>query len=215
VSELVLVRAQIQRRLGHLENGGLGGKAKGPRLEVERPARWGAPCAGTTRLGGGACSELPSSCAYGDGPRLEVEHPAHDADGELLVQELRSEEEGPLHGACSKLPSCAYGGGPSAVSSAGWGKWHSPTDTARRNGRVACSSRYVACCCASCWRLKAWSVKKKGGARSYCALDLEIVLRKENVQCRNRTLCCLHLKQRVTAALGLRRHRRACMQAKR
>jgi hypothetical protein len=55
-----------------------------------------------------------------------------------------------------------------AVSSTGWGKWHSLTDTARRNGRVAYSSRCVAYCFASCWRLKAWSVEKRWGPLVLC-----------------------------------------------
>jgi hypothetical protein len=78
------------------------------------------------------------------------------------VQELHDEED-PLHRACPNF-RCV----PAAVSSTGWGKWHSLTDTARRNGRVACSSRCVACCCASCWRLKAWSVEKRWGPLVLC-----------------------------------------------
>jgi hypothetical protein len=88
--------------------------------------------------------------------------PARNADGEFLVQELHDEED-PLHRACPNF-RCV----PAAVSSTGWGKWHSLTDTARRNGRVACSSRCVACCCASCWRLKAWSVEKRWGPLVLC-----------------------------------------------
>jgi hypothetical protein len=79
------------------------------------------------------------------------------------VQELHDEEEDPPHRACPNSRRV-----PAAVSSTGWGKWHSLTDTARRNGRVACSSRCVACCCASCWRLKAWSVEKRWGPLVLC-----------------------------------------------
>ena len=54
-----------------------------------------------------------------EGERLEVERAARDADGELLVQELRGEEQGPLRGPRPELhhvaeadPGLAHGAPP-------------------------------------------------------------------------------------------------------